>query len=195
MPSAAPLIKVSVNIWVILSALTTKFKRFVKEVVKTANRDVFIYLLGKRHFSVYCWLDFFKIYYLFFSISYKACCFKNSSIISSFLSWRNEGDKTYLITAGVRYVVCSQSVHGSEGSLVFLPIRQKSRFWTTGKRGINSKCIRCPFPLVSQTKKEEGPLIEDYVSDSLALWVMVHPGHLLVNHTLRRAQNYSVPGM
>ena len=74
MPFFASLFEVSVNICVILSDLAAKFKHFVKEVVKAANRDVFIYFPGKRNFSVHFLFDFLKIFIYFFSISYKACC-------------------------------------------------------------------------------------------------------------------------
>ena len=71
--------------------------------------------------------------------------------------WGDEGDKIYLVASEVRYVAWPISA-GLRRIFFFRPIRQKCRFWTMGRPR-----VRCPFPVVSQGKRDEGHLIAGYL--------------------------------
>ena len=71
-----------------------------------------------------------------------------------FLSWKDEGDKTYLIATEVRSMLFVTNRCGAPKALLFFDQSEKSL--DSGLRADDalSKCIGRPFLLVSQTKKD-----------------------------------------
>ena len=93
--------------------------------------------------------------------------------------WGDEGDKIYLVASEVRYVAWPISA-GLRRIFFFQPIRQKCRFWTMGRPR-----VRCPFPVVSQGKRDEGHLIAGYL---LIIMIMIMIMIIIIIISMQRAK-------
>ena len=96
-----------------------------------------------------------------------ACRSKNSSIILWFLSWRDEGDKTYLIAPEVRYVAWPVSA-GLRRIFYFLTNQRKVQMLDYGQT----------------TSKLNVSGIRPFVKITTLLWVASKRGHETKKHVL-----------